>query len=46
MLAGSPGNNFAQAGTCRYDSSLGNNLFHKLIFDEKYFWIISLVFMV
>lgn len=42
MLAGSPGNNFAQAGTCRYDSSLGNNnLFHKLMFDEKYFWIVS-----
>lgn len=34
MLAGSPGNNFAQAGTCRYDSSLGNNLFHKLMFEE------------
>lgn len=26
MLAGSPGNNLAQAGACRYDSSLGNYL--------------------
>lgn len=26
LLAGSPGNNLAQAGACRYDSSLGNNL--------------------
>lgn len=38
VLAGSPGNNFAQAGTCRYDSSLGNNLLHKLVFHGKYFW--------
>lgn len=37
MLAGSPGNNFAQA-TCRYDSSLGKNFLHKLMFDGNYFF--------
>lgn len=41
VLAGSPGNNFAQAGTCRYDSSLGNNLLHKLVlFHGKYFFFV------
>ncbi|CAF2120710.1 unnamed protein product [Brassica napus] len=44
--AGSPGNNFAQAGSCRYDSSLGNNLLHKLAFDGKYFWRRNLLLMI
>lgn len=41
MFSGSPGNNFAQTGTCRYDSSLGNDLYHKLMFEEMNFWTIN-----